>query len=234
MAKIPVRDGPKFLPQARLYLDQIEAIQCVFLEYLLPDAEPHFEYDVDKTDRFKSIEELVEHGGHADTFSLRLSWTDKGRTTGGAVFVIGGIVSSPWISIPYRLSEHEWAICGKIEQIVKPRVDQWIQFANSLPNLAIYAPATLLLASSVLLSMKLSRSASACGILAAIATILVALKFYGEMIRKSRVYLRYERTKQKESANRRNELLKNAFLLTLGYALKSLFDYLTALVGKHR
>jgi hypothetical protein len=130
-----IRKVPTSLPHARIFLDdlfEIENLLTVEFSKLYEGSSITFEYAIDETIAMTTHQELIDHGGYTNQFSLSVLSGAKYLATGSLIF--NGSMH-PLFSVPYDLRSNEWAIFGKIEQIFNARKDRIKCLHESVPSI---------------------------------------------------------------------------------------------------
>lgn len=226
MTKTAIRAIPRQLPHASIYLDDLFEIEDIFASHAksLPTPVPiGFEYILDESIKITTREELIEHGGSCNEFSLRLK-SEKPNVDTSVISIIG--MAHVQFEIPYFLSDRAWEIFGKVEQVFKTRKDRIKAYAQALPGKAWVLPYAWMLI-FVLLSILLHKSLPPLlywgGVLLFLAPLLLGAV---GIWKKNLIYLRFIRMDQKaRQAAWKDRAQKLAWLL-IGLALGLFFDRL--------
>jgi hypothetical protein len=236
--RIPVRKLPSNLPDARIYLDDLQEVEQIFRD-ASPTSDLTFEYEVagdDGADRFTSIRDLEEHGGRSSQFKLLL--TSSGSPHRGSLNVLHFYKStSPSLYYPSDEREQCWLIYGKVEQVFKARQYALRTFVESIPVGVFYVASLCMTIIGTVYFLFHPRTGGAIqGAFIALALGIIGFHLYATN-KKSRIVFRYAKANLAEAKKERNRLYRDIALLLLGALLATLLNTLAAhlfpTVAKH-
>jgi len=224
VTKTAIREIPRQLPHASIYLDDLFEIEDLFLAQAAARPTPisiAFEYLLDESIKITTREELIEHGGSCSEFSLSLKSELPGANT-CLISIIG--MAHTQLEIPHFLKDQAWEIFGKVEQIFKTRRDRMKAFANALPGKAAFLPyawVLILVVVSRLLHQTFSPSLYWGG-----ALLLISPYLFGAIgiWKKNLIYLRFIRMDQKARRAAWKDRVEKLVWLLIGLAAGLLFN----------
>lgn len=131
MAVESIQRVPRELPYARIYLDDIEAIQAMFVDFYKadrPDEPITFHYLVNDKIKVTTLAELSELGDRTSLFDLNL----KGKSEVPETVLSFHEGLEPSFSCPYEIKNRSWEAYGKTNEMFLRRRDPWKTYATSV------------------------------------------------------------------------------------------------------
>lgn len=217
MVKTKIHQFKRYLPYARIYLDDVEEIvsiyQSAFAE-VAPKETCEFYFEIEDNVRLDDFEDLKQHGGHVSEFSIWLTYSfmltafeampDRTR-------IVRISYGQPELDYPRAMEESRWELRAKLLTIFEARRDRWKIFSDSIPPWVI--------ATGPLVAFSLIELLRRTFILM-IAVAVLCLALYGAALvgvfRRSRVYLYYRRADQQERKKARQRIAKDVFIAMMG------------------
>jgi len=227
VTKTAIRKVPTTLPHARIYLDDLFEIEDILSkEYASLPAAPSisFEYEIDNIVTMNTREDLIQHEGYADEFSLKVVSSPISYAP-SIISIIG--IGHTQFDLPYFLNEQAWSIFGKIEQVFKARTDLLKNVAQMIPWWIICLPMLWGILCTVSL-IVLHRAIIAVSLVVTIGGLLAIPLCIGTIgiWRKNRIYFRYSRQDQKQRIAAWKGRVEKLLWLLLGMTLGLIGDRL--------
>jgi hypothetical protein len=221
---------PNELPHARLFLDEIKAIEEILKTELgrsSPTGIASVKYLLNGETRCDSLEDLEEIGGSVEKFGLEVTIERENRYGETASFDIGDVARVWTQQLP---SDVRWAIYGKVRNILFARRLKLSYVLNTFSNEmqgVIWAIGTMagLGAGTLVIIRVLSSifhpvhhiSFAPLGVVAAFAALLSLLVFLAN--RKGRVYLYYHHSIERERRLHRKSIILDLIKILVGAVL---------------
>jgi hypothetical protein len=242
MTTTRIRDvsPPRKLPEARIYLDDLAEIERILItEYrnLVPPKEISFVYEIDDTTRCDSLQELEQIGGHAKDFIMRLAGEAKERSWEWRHTSVLNLKSfeydsSPSFQAPTAIADKQWELHAKVNLIFH---DKRLKIRNWFTSLSVRIQVALQMLVFPLLGVLVgvlagfiveiyrhhSRpSVLQCVIILIISSVIIFLGSSAYLTtRRSKVYLYYQRDRDKTRKAERKALTLDLVKLVFGALL---------------
>ncbi|MGB8478849.1 MAG: hypothetical protein WCE63_08410 [Acidobacteriaceae bacterium] len=233
MTKTAIREVPRELPHARIFLDDLFEVETILRESYakLPNASPiGFEYTIDGRIKLTTHEELKEHEGYSSNFYLYV--VGNSRYFGSSTVLSISRFSNPEFTPPYDLKDQNWEIFGKVAEVFKTREDKFKNAIMSLPFWLSWMLLPAMVACAILANLKaVTQYVDPRAFYSAQLLLLIGylVAFY-EVFRRNRIYFRYARQDQKARDAARRERFEKFLWLLAGTILGALA---TVLVSGH-
>src|SRR6266705_5397520 len=236
MAIKRIRELPKELPHARLYLDDIEEIRKILIDACTTAEETklaRYPHASDRKSEVKtvyhigdwqmdSIDDLVEYGRPAKDFRLVII-SDR-RISEFAIYPL----ANPRLDLLYPLEGDAcWSVYAQVKAIVDRRRLRFKYAILAWPGWLQFASLVLIMfAAPYLLPLRISfpsRLFAYAGLLILVNSMVVYVIFHP-----SRVFFVRSRERSKLSASARKDYIKTFVLLFVGGVLGKIIDLLFA------
>jgi len=233
LTKTAIREVPRELPHARIFLDDLFEVEAILRESYakLPKEPPiGFEYTIDGKIRLTTHDELKEHEGYSSNFSLFV--VGNSPYAGNSSILSITRFSNPEFNPPYDLEDQKWEIFGKVAEVFKAREDRLKNAIMALPSWLSWMLLPAVLACAILANLKAVTQYVDPKAFYSIQLLLLIgylIAFY-EVFRRSRIYFRYARQDQKARDAARKERFEKFLWLLVGTILGALA---TILVSGH-
>jgi hypothetical protein len=226
MAKIPIREVPSSLPNARLYLDDLLQIEEI-ITGLRPEVQVVFSYEVDGADIFTSIQDLRDHGGYSALFEMKIreeSWGDKYSLT----VLRFDPHHLPRMSVVSMPSEHAWPLHGQLQQLFNRRRLFGKGTMTRYSALGISFWGTVLATAAVAYQKTHLWESQLIGPLLTVLSVVILVGGGYVWFATSGVYFKDERATQKQRTESRIKIAGQIGLVLFGAILKTVLDHLWA------
>ncbi|HET9101362.1 MAG TPA: hypothetical protein VFN62_13285 [Acidobacteriaceae bacterium] len=229
MTKTPIRDVPRKLPHARIYLDDLFEVEDILKAYADRSDVSFigFEYEIDNKVKLTTRDELKEHEGYSSRFSL-IMVADPRLSTRDVLSITRYL--NPEFVVPYLLEDQRWAIFAEVEQVFKARKDSLKNVITSFPGWFIFVLLLAIFACSSLANLRaITRyvDARAFYLFEALFESIALMAWYA-VFRRNRVYFRYARRDQQERAAAWRKRLEKFLWILLGTFLGAVATFLVS------